>query len=82
MKGTARQTFRTLMVLERLETSERSSTSKELMTELGLVGLAVSVGLLIGVVRFLFRDVSVVQLSDDWEDMDGDSPQPKGILIV
>lgn len=54
----ARRTLLALVVLESLEASKGSSASKNLVAELGLVGLAVGIDLLVSLVRFSFADVS------------------------
>jgi hypothetical protein len=53
-----RRTFLALVVFKGLEASEGSSTSKKLVAELGFVGLAVGVDLLVSVVRFSFMNAS------------------------
>jgi hypothetical protein len=53
-----RRTFLALVVFKSLEASESSSTSKKLVAELGFVGLAVGVDLLVSVVRFSFMNAS------------------------
>jgi hypothetical protein len=53
-----RRTFLALVVFKGLEASEGSSASKKLVAELGFVGLAVGVDLLVSVVRFSFMNAS------------------------
>jgi hypothetical protein len=74
------RTFLALVVLKRLEAGKGSSSSKQLVAELGFVGLAVCVDLLVCVVRFSFIDASAQRVTG--MDGNGNSPQPKGILIV